>query len=145
MSKRGIPIPTSVKRDFIFYYRYARQNEDDIYLLNTEECIYNRGGDNPLVAFYKIDTHGGKPPFETTKPNILESVLRGKRLINFQIKQYVEGVLDGTSFMFEIEDICKEYPDWVIKAIRNQVVDKRVDYPEWLFNTVRHRVLSRKK
>jgi len=102
------------KRDYDFYINYPR---DDCFLYNSKECSLDHKAPSPQEVFVQIDKYGLKPPYQCNDPSELERVLQGKRLVNFDIKQWVEGICEGTFAIMEIQHHVMKYPRWVWKSV----------------------------
>jgi len=128
-------------RDYLFYLN----NLENFKFCGTRipkfKGIYNINGKSAKEVFYKIDTEGKNLP--TYEVELLDKLLLTKASVNFQIKQWVEGLIDetlsfnelnGDSEVLEWIKIDDDYkptyyknlkelynlPEWVINAIKNQ-------------------------
>ena len=115
-------VSESIKRDFYFYV----MNADKFNFCGEEvnlRHLYDLNGLGSLECYAIFDSKGiWKPCKETT---LLENVIRAKKSINFQIKQWVEGYEDC---LMGIPEYMKSFegdiPDWVETAFRNQLKRK---------------------
>lgn len=79
-------------------------------------------GYTPIQCYVLMDSHGDRSgPYPCVDYDTLDKIMRGKENVNLQIKMWVEGCLEGTSFVFEIKEYTKEYPEWVLKSFINQL------------------------
>lgn len=69
-----------------------------------------------LESFASYENEGKLLP--TCEKDLLERVLRGKRLLNWQIKQWAEPPI--VSGQVELREGLEWLPDWVWVAITNQ-------------------------
>lgn len=119
------------ERDYNFYLN-SMGNFDFCGTLNPKFEAIPNGTKSAKECFYFIDSEGKNYP--TSEPELLNKLLLTKASVNFQIKEWAQGLADftlplyelsqkiaGTSFL-DIRDIQTEYnlPDWVIKATYNQ-------------------------
>lgn len=89
-------------------------------------------GYTPIQCYVLTDSHGDRDgPHPCIDYDTLDRVMRGKENINLQIKMWVEGVIEGTSFPTEIKEWTKDYPEWVFKSFLNQLhkeVTKKIGF-----------------
>jgi hypothetical protein len=108
-----------LERDFTFYRDFPR---DGIFMYDMEECIFDETAKDAVMVFFGIDTYGHKAPFRTTQSELLEQVLQGKRLVNFAVKQWAEGISKALFTKYEAREWADELqaPDWFYEAIVQQ-------------------------
>lgn len=82
------------ERDYEFYYK----NRKNFIFCGTRvpkyQAIFDENGKSAKEVFYIIDSTGKNSP--TNEPELLNELLLTKASVNFQIKQWREGFLDGT-------------------------------------------------
>lgn len=90
-------------------------------MLSRLKCkiIPDPNGYSPLECFTVLDCTNETLP--CTDPETLDKAIHGKRNINLQIKMWVEGVLEGTTFVFEVKEWTELYPEWVFKSFLRQL------------------------
>ena len=83
------------------------------------------GHNNALKSFVLLEARGLKPE-ACQQPLLLSKAMKGKRLLNFQIKQWAKGYHDcgGWVYLMEMAEeyraINIEMPEWVWKAVKKQ-------------------------
>ncbi len=136
------------ERDYNFYLNNL-DNFNFCGTLNPKHVAIGGGiGLSAKDCLYFIESHGKNPMCK--EPELLNKLLLTKASVNFQIKQWAEGVKDGTLFLYELsqrywqllggkendnvvlewvnkepvysKDIETLYgmPEWVVKAVDNQ-------------------------
>jgi len=110
------------RRDFWAYYRFNR-------LINgrfgnpsyfcPDPYIFNKGDGNTLKCFVEYESTG-KMKYAPKQPSLLKLVFDGKKLLNFHIEQWVEGLVDGILVRADLETYLVWLPAWVREAINNQ-------------------------
>jgi hypothetical protein len=132
------------ERDYTFYL-----NNLDTFnfcgTLNPKHTPIPNGTKSAKEVFFMIESHGKNEP--TSEPELLEKLLLTKASVNFQIKEWAQGLSDMTLPFYELsqkkagtdlgdvllewenkepvyyKDIQTKYnlPDWVVTATFNQV------------------------
>jgi hypothetical protein len=75
-------------------------------------------GYSALQAFDILEAENKRVPCR--EPELLSKVECGKAQLNWQIRQWSEGVAEGTFFIFEFEEWYPWLPEWVFKAVLRQ-------------------------
>lgn len=84
--------------------------------------INDPNGYSPIQCYVLVDSHGERSgPHPCTNYDTLNRVLNGKKGVNLQITMWIEGVMDGTTFVEEIKEWTKEYPKWVFESFIRQL------------------------
>lgn len=137
------------ERDYSFYLNNIQHFTFCGTMIPKFKAISEATGKTAKDVFYSIDSNGKNIPCR--EPELLDNLLLCKASVNFHIKQWAEGRVDGTlpyyelngdgnSLEWEMDDdgnvvpvydnsLSKKYgfPEWVIKAIEAQKIK--------LFNT----------
>lgn len=101
----------------------------------------NPDGYTPIQCYVLMDSHGDRSgPYPCKDYDTLDRVIRGKENVNLQIKMWVEGVLEGTTFIEEIKDCTKEYPEWVFKSFINQLSRENFKKHGWIPTFIRKHI-----
>jgi hypothetical protein len=111
--------------------RYSANFEKDFnfYMANKEKFIFcgeqvapfpfAANGPSAKEAFYKFDSTG--KILACAEPELATALLRCKKAINFQLKQWVEGYDDCLIAIHEyLTEFLGEAPPWIERAFRNQ-------------------------
>ena len=116
MAKR-LKVRVEHVRDFWAYVRWRRSIDRSF--LPWQAPNFERGRANTILCFAEIDARGkfSEPPRE---PRLLRTVLEGKKLLNFQIRQWAEGFQEVPRA--EIREAYPWLPAWVFQAILCQAV-----------------------
>lgn len=106
------------KRDFDLYYEFG-----DMLSRTKITKVGDPTGYTPIECYVLLDSHGeiDRTSLPCTDYDTLDRVLRGKGNVNLQIKMWIDGVMEGTFFKFEIKEWTKDYPEWVYKSFENQL------------------------
>jgi hypothetical protein len=113
---------------YVKFYRYWKKKKYTIIsdtVFNKNKQLIGYGGENALKAFLMYEGKGVIPT-HSQQPRLLESAILGKKIINFQIKQWAEGLNDcgGFGHLIEIgEEFYNEgikLPEWVWWAVWKQ-------------------------
>lgn len=85
-----------------------------------EQIDLNPGGFDAKKCFYLRDSTGVSHPCK--EPEKLQELLVCKASVNWHIKQWSEGLTEGSTLPHEINEIVKDIqaPEWVLKAIVGQ-------------------------
>ena len=84
--------------------------------------IWDEDGVTALQAFNAQDSMGLNVPCR--QPFLFKKAIDGKAGLNFIIKQWAEGIKDGTSAMFEFKEAYSWLPDWVWESVEGQAGKK---------------------
>ena len=129
------------ERDYDFYLTNKNKFTFCGTITPKHKAIFDPNGKSAKEVFYSIDSSGKNHP--TKEPGLLDELLLCKAGVNFQIKQWAEGRVDGTLPLYELTgdgqvlnwlekdgeviavsggNIREEFnlPEWVIKAVENQ-------------------------
>ena len=87
-----------------------------------DHMIWDGDGVTALQAFNAQDSMGLNVPCR--QPFLFKKALDGKAGLNFQIKQWAEGIRDGLFLPFEFRNVYPWLPEWVWDSVRGQS-----DYP----------------
>lgn len=106
------------RRDFAAYLRWRRAHRG---FLPWRSRPFERGTVDTVTAFVQLESRGAcNPP---RHPRVLAAVLEGKKLLNFQIKQWAEGAADPCcTIPTELREGYPWLPDWVWKALNAAVL-----------------------
>lgn len=127
--------------NFWLYVKFCRQWElncafdpqGNIFGKDKDKLPY--GGLNAIKTFILLESQGIIPK-ACQQPILLSKALKGKRLLNFQIKQWAKGYWDcgGPFFLVELVGeysiIGIKLPEWVLVATKNQAGQR----PDWWLN-----------
>jgi len=116
--------------------KYSQRFEEDyhFYWRNVErfkfsgkkpaDVVSDPNGKDAKHCFHVMDSQGKRLP--CSEPEKLKALLMCKASINWHIKQWVEGYLDGTFPPPEMRKYFDEIqaPDWVEKAVTGQAIKK---------------------
>lgn len=116
-AKSGIKYSQSFNRDWDYYMSRIKTEVD--YPLSLCIVPKDENGLTPKECFYYFESQGKKYP--CTDPNTFQKVLWVKSLVNLTIKMWVEDIQKRLVFINEIEESCKNKPDWVLKSFYNQL------------------------
>jgi hypothetical protein len=84
------------------------------------KTVNDPNGYTPIECYILLDSVG-KGPFPCTDYDTLDRVMKGKENVNLQIKMWIEGILDRTLFVCEVQEYTKDYPEWVFRSFENQL------------------------
>lgn len=102
------------RRDFAAYLRWRRQMRG---FLPWRSKPFTRGNTDTVAAFAELESRGVMPA--PRHPRVLAAVLEGKKLLNFQIKQWAEGAADPCcTIPVELREAYPWLPDWVWQSLR---------------------------
>lgn len=110
----------SVKKDILWM---VKNRHNFTFTGSTGRKIaFDELGRNGMQCFYVFESTGVL--LSTKHPNILESLLKVKASINFQIKEWAQDRASGFLPRIEFNKIIKEFdlPEWVMLAVENQKV-----------------------
>lgn len=108
------------KRDFWCYVWFNRLcNRGTQYFCPDPSELKIRGTDHTISCFVGLEAVGecGNPKH----PRLLKLALDGKKLLNFHIKLWAEGITDGIILPYQIQELLFRLPDWVCEALDHQV------------------------
>lgn len=128
------------RRDFFTYIWFNRQVNKRLgnkYYFCPDNYKFERGNRDTILCFVEKESRGyiGKkkkeldendppPPFDPDdhpkEPMLLTLALDGKKLLNWHIKQWAEGLRDGTFIAWELRNYLFTLPDWVGEALFKQ-------------------------
>lgn len=80
---------------------------------------YNRNGVDAKLWFYTLDSTGKSLPCK--QPMLAKTILRCKKSVNWQIKEWTQGYDDCLIGVDEYIDSFVNPPEWVSKAFRNSL------------------------
>jgi len=81
--------------------------------------MYNKDGIDAKEAFFQLDTYGKIQ--ECSEPELLKEILRCKKAVNWQIKEWVEGFYDMREpFSYYIKSFTNP-PSWVLDSLKRAV------------------------
>lgn len=113
-------------------YSAAFNRDWEFYLVNSQkftfcgsdvpEQNYDPDGVDAKIAFYELDARGVVVP--TNQPELLRTVIRCKKSINFNIKQWA----DGSDVFMRPGEYLDEFvnpPDWVLQALERAILKRR--------------------
>lgn len=106
-------------RDFTAYLKWFRHWRQVGYELRPVPGP--RGVSSALDAFIDYDARGRKPG-GTRQPRTFAAVLRGKELLNLQIREWARGYAECGGLMWML-DCVRDFPylpNWVWEAVRMQ-------------------------
>lgn len=83
------------------------------------DFVYNKDGIDAKEAFFQLDTYGKTQ--ECSEPELLREILRCKKAVNWQIKEWVEGFYDMCEpFSYYIKSFINP-PSWVLDSLKRAV------------------------
>lgn len=95
-------------------------------------------GRDARQAFALFDNCG--QVVSTRHPRVLQAALTGKAQLNFQIKQWAEGIAAGLFCLPEFQEEWPWLPNWVWRSVKNQclrITGKPVMAPfEWYYSRI---------
>jgi hypothetical protein len=99
--------------DFDVYVRWFKQSD---YQYGKPRSVFSLKGRGAKNTFKVFDSTGKLVP--TRQPNLLDAALRGKKMLNMQIKMWAEGWQDVS--LIELMDEYDWLPPWVWDSFRKQ-------------------------
>ncbi len=82
--------------------------------------LLEKGDVDPVQLFAQYESTGkmnGLP----TEPKFLKMALDGKKILNWHIEQWAEGIVEGTFIAWEFRELLFALPDWVCESLDKQV------------------------
>lgn len=135
------------ERDYSFYLRNLNVFNFCGTLNPKHEAMFNARGKSAKEAFYFIQSQGKNYP--CSEPDLLNNLLLAQAGINFQIKQWAEGRLEGTLPLHELSKklAAKYYPqsdftDCKIlswgngKLVYYEDMQEEYNLPDWVIEAV---------
>lgn len=125
---KRIRVTADHRRDFVAYLRWRRHGRcffryphgQCACFLPWREPPITRGTTDTVAAFAELESRGVMPA--PRHPRVLAAVLEGKKLLNFQIKQWAEGMADPcVTVPAELRAAFPWLPDWVWRAVSRAV------------------------
>lgn len=117
------------------YEFYLSLSDKDISLPNTlillNKFIYDKDWLSAKESYYKIDSWICKT-VQCSDIDTITKLLKWKSVINFIINQWVEWYSDGVLFPVDIQEECKDYPDWVYKSFNNKISSEDIQHKRYL-------------
>ena len=110
-------------RDFWAYVRFNRRINGrfgDAQYFCPEPYYFKRREANTLRCFVEYESIG-KMPDSPKEPRLLKLAMDGKKLVNFHIEQWSEGIAEGMFWPEEFEDHLALLPTWVRDGLEKQV------------------------
>jgi len=98
-----------------------------------DHMIWNENGVTALQAFNAQDSMGLNAPCR--QPFLFKKALDGKAGLNFIIKQWAEGIREGTIALFELKEGYPWLPIWVWESVKGQTGGK-VGF-EWYYEELK--------
>ena len=127
----------SVKREAFVRNWELYLNFPKIFTLNSKIKM-DPNGEDGMYCFLCWENGYDVP---TREPELVQRAVEGKQSINLQIKMWCEGMWDKQLqcplfFPQEIREYCKNYPNWVFRAVIEQTKKRVLDdigfIPTWL-------------
>lgn len=122
MSKKPIKYSANFERDWQFYVanfdKFSFWGGDAIF-----EPIDDPNGISAKEFFYKLDSTGMKKmaTMPCRESEVVSTILRFKKALNFHIKMWVEGYEDCGMGIHEYLEMFDNPPEWVETSFRNQL------------------------
>lgn len=111
------------RRDFWAYVRFNRRCNgrfgNPYYFCPDAGSVLVRGSVDTVCCFVEYDSVG-RMPGQPREPRLFKLALDGKKLVNFHIEQWVEGLAEGTLIPWELRFELFDLPDWVGIALHRQ-------------------------
>lgn len=135
---------TGFERDYNFYLNNL-DNFNFCGTLNPKHIAISGGNLTAKDCLYYIESEGKNKPCK--EPELLNKLLLTKASINFQIKQWAEGINDGTLFLYELSqrywqslgapEMNTEVLEWVNKEpVYSKDIETLYGMPEWVVKAV---------
>ncbi len=106
------------EKDFNFYLNNKDKFKFAGIVIDSFKFVFD--GADAKLAFWTLDSKGKEVP--CSEPELLREILICKKAINLQILMWAEGQDDCWIPISELLESFKgEIPEWVEKAIRNQI------------------------
>jgi len=88
--------------------------------------VSDPNGYTPSQCFVYSDSYGDRSPLPCTDIIKLRKLQHGKKMVNMQIKMWVETTLEIPLSLMpsEVKEITKEYPSWVYESYIRQLKKK---------------------
>lgn len=109
------------KRDFAAYIKFCETADKGFNPWG--KTTFEQGKQNTIVCF--IRSENGEANLKPMEPELLSMAILGKRLLNWQIKEWVAGVAEWTIFIDDLKEEFNYLPDWVWVAVHNAAWRKR--------------------
>ena len=84
----------------------------------TQKTEHHISGVDAVKAFNAIDSLGINPP--CCEPDLLADAWNGKAALNLQIKMWAQGINDGVTALWELQEEYDWLPEWVWEAVVGQ-------------------------
>ena len=104
-------------RDLAVYLRWRRAWSEGF--LAGPKITFARRKVDTLGAFEAMESRG-QPVQGVRHPRLLAAALEGKRLLNWQIKEWADGMRHGVVVFAEIRQEFAYLPAWVWQAVLRQ-------------------------
>lgn len=108
------------RRDFWAYVRHNRRVNgrcgNPSYFC-PDAYDFERGDGDTLRCFVEHESTG-KMKLQPREPRLLKLAFDGKKLLNFHVEQWAEGLVEGTSTLPELQ--LEQFPEWVKVAVLRQ-------------------------
>lgn len=130
----------AVRRDFVAYLHWRDYFGRDFDPFGDAPVARSADGVPALKAFASADSTGRLPP--TCQPQLLRAAIKGKELLNWQIKSWAAGLADGLRMggamafvaaieLKELAEALPWLPGWVWKATWAQALKLGRHGEEW--------------
>jgi hypothetical protein len=119
-------LPRRFERDFLFYTQNRHKFSFCGIHIQVQE---DPQGVSAKEAFYALDTHGRQLPCR--EPNLLKEIITCKKSINLHIRSWAEGWTDVCEPLDTYLSEFTNPPEWIERALGEQVVKVIVGMGEW--------------
>lgn len=109
-------------RDYASYIKFNRKVNPpgEQYFCPDGGSNFEKGNNDNIKCFIDCDARGLKD-VSPRDPEELRLAIDGKRLVNFHIKIWAEGLSSGHIIAHELMNDLFSLPDWVCDALINQL------------------------
>lgn len=109
-------------RDYVSYIEFNRRVNPpgQQYFCPDGGSYFEKGNRSNIKCFVDFDARGFKD-VSPRDPEELKLAIDGKRLINFHIKLWAEGLMNGHIIAHELMYELLILPDWVCTSLINQL------------------------
>lgn len=115
-------IKNSHRRDFSAYIKFNRRINkrlgNPLYFC-PDTHPFGRGDGNTIQCFVEYESTG-KMKNLPKEPRLLQLAFDGKKILNWHIKQWAEGLYEGFLLKCELEECLIGLPDWVKDCVYKQ-------------------------
>lgn len=116
-------IKPSHRRDFMAYVDFnflVNKSLNNPHYFCPAPYHFEKGNVEAIICFVEYESTGkmsGRP----NNPDMLKLALDGKKLLNWHIEQWAEGIFDGTIVAWDIREHLFKLPEWVGIGLERQI------------------------